>query len=73
MLERLKMHSMHIWMNGRRYDINHRRLEKPVANHFSLPDHSLEDLAIFVIEKIHSDGTHFRLGMLAPSRLNNDP
>ena len=61
----------------------HWQLEKPVAIHFSLPDHSLEDLAIFVIQKIHRDDTHFQrlresywiqtLGTLAPSRLNNDP
>ena len=33
-------------MNGHRLDIKHRRLEKPMANHFNSEGHSLEDLSI---------------------------
>ena len=75
--------ALHIWMNGHHSDINHWRLKKSVANHFSLLDHSLEDLAIFVIKKIHRDDTHFlrlkksywiqALGKFARSELNNNP
>ena len=68
-------------MNGNRSDMNYWQPKKPVANHYSLPDHYQEDIAIFVIEKIHRDDTHFQrlkenywiqtLGTLAPSGLNN--
>ena len=41
-------------------DIKHRRLKKPVANHFNSEGHSLEDLSIFVIEQIHREEASFR-------------
>ena len=31
-------------VTGHRLDIKHQRIEKPVAKHFSLPDHSMDDL-----------------------------
>ena len=46
--------ALHIRMNGHRSDIEHRRLEKPVANHFNSEGHSLKNLSIFVIEQIHT-------------------
>ena len=70
-------------MNGHRSDINHQRLEKPVAQHFNSNGHSLEDLSVFVIEKIHREEATFHkakeshwiraLRLLAPEGLNLDP
>ena len=45
----------YIQMNGHWSNIKHRRLEKPVANHFNSKGHSLEDLSIFVVEQIHRE------------------
>ena len=74
-----------LWLlNGRR---NHyviiiwwKKLEKPVAKHFNSMGHSLEDLSIYVIEKIHREEATFRkakeshwiqtLRTLAPEGLN---
>ena len=70
-------------MNGHRSDIKHRRLEKPVAKYFNLINHSLEDLSIFIIEKINRGDAGFRkakesywiqtLQSLTPEGLNLDP
>ena len=75
--------ALHIRINGHRSDIKNRRLEKPVAKHFNLSNHSLKDLFIFVIEKIHRDDAGFRkakesywiqtLRSLTPEGLNLDP
>ena len=46
--------------DGHWSDIKHRRLEKPLANHFNSKGHSLEDLSIFVIEQIHREDANFR-------------
>ena len=51
--------TLHVWMNGHHSDIKHQRLEKPGANHFGVPGHFLDDLVIFVIEKIYRDKFHF--------------
>ena len=51
---------LHVRMNGHSSDIKHRRLEKPVAEHFNSTGHSLEDLSIYVIEKIHREEAIFR-------------
>ena len=41
-------------MNDHHLDIiKHLHLEKPVAKLFNSPGHSLEDLSIFIKEKIH--------------------
>jgi hypothetical protein len=36
--------TLHIRMNGYRSDVNTSKTEKPVAAHFNLPDHSLDDV-----------------------------
>ena len=51
---------LHIRMNGHRSDIRTKRLEKPVAAHFSQPDHSAVDLEVRGIEKIHRDNMQWR-------------
>ena len=71
---------LHIRLNGHRSDITNKRLEKPVAHHFNLPGHSLGDLTITVIEKIHHPDVQLRrrcesywihhLKSLAPGGLN---
>ena len=45
--------ALHVRMNSHRSNIKHQRLEKPVAKHFNSTGHSLEDLSIYIIEKIH--------------------
>ena len=75
--------ALHIHMNGHRSDIKHCRLEKPVAKHFNLPGHSIDELTILVIEKIYRDNASFRrlkeslwiqtLWTLAPNGLNHNP
>ena len=52
--------ALHVRLTGHRSDIKHRRIEKPVAKHFSLPDHSMEDLKLMVIEKIHREDSEYR-------------
>ena len=52
--------ALHIRMNGHRSDIRTRKTEKPVATHFCQPDHSLEDLEVRGIEKIHNNSTQWR-------------
>jgi len=51
---------LHIRMNGHQSGIRTKNLEKPVASHFNQPDHSLEDLEVMAIEKIHRDDTAHR-------------
>jgi len=43
---------LHIRMNGHCSDIRTGKIEKPVAAHFNLPDHSLQDLQVMRVEKI---------------------
>ncbi len=71
---------LHIRMNGHRSDINTRKIEKPVAAHFTHPDHSLNDLQVMRIGK-KSDVTWwkpqesywvFMLGTMTPTGLNTD-
>ena len=64
-------------------DIKHRRLEKPVANHFNSKGHSLEDLSIIVIKQINREEANIRrvkesywiqtLRSLTSEGLNLDP
>ena len=50
---------LHIRLNGNRSDIKNTRTEKPVAAHFNLVGHSIDDLTIMVIEKINrNDASH---------------
>ena len=39
-----------IRLTGNRSDTNHQRLDRPVAQHFNQPHHSLKDLTIIAIE-----------------------
>ena len=43
---------LHIRMNGHRSDIRTGKTEKPIVAHFTLPDHSVDDLEVMGIEKI---------------------
>ena len=48
-------------MNNHRADITHKRIEeKPVAAHFNISGHSVEDMAVMVIERIRKDDPVFR-------------
>ena len=51
---------LHIRMNSHRSDINTRKTDKPVAAHFNLPDHSLDDLQVIGIEKIHTNDAEWK-------------
>ena len=67
-------------MKGHHSYIRTGKIDKPVAAHFTQPDHSLEDLQVMGIEKIHHEDTTLRklresnwistLGTLAPTRMN---
>ena len=52
--------ALRVRLTGHRSDINHRRTDRPVARHFSQPDHSIHDLTIMVIEKIHREDSNHR-------------
>ena len=41
-------------------NINHQRLDRPVAQQFNQQHHSLKDLTIMVIEKIHREDVNYR-------------
>ena len=49
-----------IRLTGHGSDINHRRLDRPVAQHFNQPHHSLKDLTIMLIKKIYRKDANFR-------------
>jgi len=67
-------------MNSHCSDIRTGKIEKPVASHFNLPDHSLQDLQVMGIEKIRRDnaaqrklwGWIYTLGTLVSSGINLD-
>ena len=75
--------ALRVRLTGHRSDINHLRSDLPVAKHFNLLDHSLKDLSIMVIEKIHRDDTTLRkkkeshwiqaIRSLTPHGLNLNP
>ena len=52
--------ALHIWMSGHQSDIKNQHLEKLVAKHFNSIGHSLDDLSIFVVEKIYWEDPMFR-------------
>ena len=52
--------TLRVCLMGHRSDIKHQRTERPVARHFSLPDHSNEDLIIMVIETIQREDAQYR-------------
>ena len=58
---------------NRQWNISHRRIEKPVAAHFTSPEHSLRDLSIRVIEQMRSQDEegellHSQTAMPTPCR-----
>ena len=74
--------ALHMRMSEHRSNIRTRKTEKPVAAHFCQPDHTMEDLQVRGIEKIHRSSTQWRrerenfwiftLRMLSPHGLNLD-
>ena len=52
--------ALRIRSTGHWSDIKHRKIVKPVAKHFFLPDHSMDDLKVMVIEKIHRKDSEYR-------------
>ena len=52
--------ALHIRLNGHRSDVKTKKMEKPVAAHFNLPGHSMEDLTIMVFEKIWREDVQLR-------------
>ena len=52
--------ALRVHLTGHRSDIKHRRIEKPVAKYFSLPDHSIDDLQVMVMEEIHREDSEYR-------------
>ena len=52
--------ALHIRLNGHRSNVKTKKMEKPVAAHFNLPGHSMEDLTIVVIEKIWKEDVQLR-------------
>ena len=69
-------------MDMHRSDIRTRKMEKPVVAHFCQPDHTMEDLEVRGIEKIHENSKQWRkeresywiftLRTLSPHGLNLD-
>ena len=49
--------ALHMRKNGHRFDIMTCTIDRPVAAHFCQPDHSLENLQVMGIEKIHKECT----------------
>ena len=74
---------LHIQMNGHWLDIKNRHLERNIAKDFNTTDHFLEDLSIFLFEKIHRADSNFQkakesywiwtLRSLTPEGINLDP
>ena len=52
--------ALHIRINGHCSDIRTRKIDKLVAAYFCQPDHTMEDLEVRGIEKIHRDCTKWR-------------
>ena len=51
--------ALRVLLTGCQSDVKHRRTDRPVAKHFLLPDQSMEDLSIMVIEKIYREDTDY--------------
>ena len=72
--------ALHIRLNGHRYDIKNKKIQKPVAKHFNRRGHSMEDLSTMVIEKLQNNNIQFqrrrerfwidKLGYMAPEGMN---
>ena len=51
--------ALRISLKGHWSNINHQRLDRPVAQHFNQPHHTLKDLTIMVIKKIYREDVNF--------------
>ncbi len=49
------VNALNIRLIGHRSDVKTKKLDNPVAAHFSQPDHSIEDMEVMGIEKIHNN------------------
>ena len=47
--------ALRVCLTGHQSNINHRRLDRPVVHHFNQQHHSLKDLTLIEIEKIHKE------------------
>ena len=47
--------ALRICMTRYQLDINHQHMEVQACKHLNMLDHSIEDLSIMVIEKIHGE------------------
>ena len=75
--------ALRVRLTGHRSDIKNHRIEKLVAKHFSLPGHSIDDLKVMIIEKIHREDSEYRkwkesrwiemIRSLTPDGLNLNP
>ena len=75
--------ALRVCLTGHRSDINHQRTDRPVAKHFCESDHSIHDLTIMDVEKIHRNDVNLSrrkesywisvLCTLIPEGLNTNP
>ena len=75
--------TLRVRLTGHRSDINHRRMDRPMAKHFCQSDHSIHDLTIMAVEKIQRNDVNVRrrkeshwisvLRTLIPDGLNINP
>ena len=75
--------ALRVRLIGHRSDINHRRTDRPMVKHFCQSDHSINDLTIMAVEKIHRNDVNLRrrkeshwisiLSTLIPDGLNINP
>ena len=49
-----------VCLTGHRLDIHHQRTDRPVAKHFCQADHSIHNLTIMAVEKIHRNDINLR-------------
>ena len=42
-------------INKHRADVTHKRIEKPVSAHFNLPNHSIHDIEVMIIEQMKAN------------------
>ena len=52
--------ALRVQLTGHRSDITHQLMDRLVARHFCQSDHSIHDLTIMVVEKIHRNDVNFR-------------
>ena len=52
--------TLRVRLTGDRSDIHHQRTDRQVARHFCQPYHSIHDLTIMVVDKIHRNNKEYR-------------